>query len=164
MAAVIASRPARTSTPGHQFLPAPGTRPALRLVSGSAATPRLDAQQEHSSVSRVLATLDELGLTVRALIGMTATVIVVAVGVIALGQGAFAAMAPPAPPVAAAPSAEHVPAATPQASVVVRPGDTIWSLARRIQPDGDVRPLVDQLVAANGGDAVVAGDRLLLPA
>ena len=29
--------------------------------------------------------------------------------------------------------------------VVVQPGDTMWTIARTVQPDGDVRPLVDAL-------------------
>ena len=34
---------------------------------------------------------------------------------------------------------------------LVQPGDTLWSIARRLQPEGDVRALVHQLMAANGG-------------
>jgi hypothetical protein len=41
---------------------------------------------------------------------------------------------------------------------VVQPGDTIWSVARRMQPEGDVRPLVDRLVAGRGGATIEAGD------
>jgi Tfp pilus assembly protein FimV len=43
---------------------------------------------------------------------------------------------------------------------VVRPGDTLWSIARRLQPDGDVRPLVDRLAARNGGASLRVGQRL----
>jgi nucleoid-associated protein YgaU len=48
---------------------------------------------------------------------------------------------------------------------VVRPGDTLWSIARRIQ-DGDPRPLVDAIQAANRADpgALVPGEVLLIPA
>ena len=46
---------------------------------------------------------------------------------------------------------------------VVEPGDTLWSIARRLQPAGDVRDLVRSLVAANGGAEVDVGDRLVLP-
>jgi nucleoid-associated protein YgaU len=48
---------------------------------------------------------------------------------------------------------------------VVRPGDTLWGIARRADPDGDPRPLVDRLSGANdvrGG--LRPGDRLRLPA
>jgi hypothetical protein len=44
--------------------------------------------------------------------------------------------------------------------VVVQPGDTLWAIARRIQPTGDVRPLVDELAHRAGGAAVVSGQRL----
>lgn len=47
--------------------------------------------------------------------------------------------------------------------VVAQPGDTLWSLAREVQPSGDVRPLVAQLARAHGGSALRAGDRIALP-
>ena len=48
---------------------------------------------------------------------------------------------------------------------VVRPGDTLWSIARGIQ-DGDPRPLVDAIQAANKVDpgALVPGEVLSIPA
>jgi nucleoid-associated protein YgaU len=48
---------------------------------------------------------------------------------------------------------------------VVRPGDTLWSIARRIH-DGDPRALVDAIQSANGTDpgALVPGQVLLIPA
>ncbi len=45
---------------------------------------------------------------------------------------------------------------------VVQPGDTLWSLARRLQPEGDVRPLVARLRAGAGGGALVPGQRIRL--
>jgi nucleoid-associated protein YgaU len=56
---------------------------------------------------------------------------------------------------------ERAPAST--ATYVVQPGDTVWKIARRIQPQGEVRPLVDRIVKANGGAAVQIGDRLEVP-
>lgn len=50
---------------------------------------------------------------------------------------------------------------------VVRPGDTLWSIALRIGgPASDPRPLVDRLTALNEvRDAqITPGERLLLPA
>jgi nucleoid-associated protein YgaU len=48
---------------------------------------------------------------------------------------------------------------------VVRPGDTLWSIARGVQ-DGDPRPLVDAIQAANRADpgALVPGQVLIIPA
>lgn len=45
---------------------------------------------------------------------------------------------------------------------VVRPGDTLWSIATRIAPDDDPRVVVDALDAANGGVDLQVGDRLEL--
>jgi hypothetical protein len=46
---------------------------------------------------------------------------------------------------------------------VVQPGDTFWTIARRLDPKGDVRPLVDRLVSAHGGSALYVGERIALP-
>jgi hypothetical protein len=47
-------------------------------------------------------------------------------------------------------------------SVVVAPGDTVWSIATSLAPDDDPRPVVDAIVAANGGSVLVPGQRLEL--
>lgn len=47
-------------------------------------------------------------------------------------------------------------------SVVVTPGDTVWSLAAELAPGDDPRPVVDAIVEANGGAELVAGQRLEL--
>ena len=62
-----------------------------------------------------------------------------------------------APPLAAAAAP-----ATAAAVVVVGAGDTLWSLARRVQPEGDVRPLVQRWSAARGGRPLQAGERVAL--
>ena len=50
-----------------------------------------------------------------------------------------------------------------RATYVVRSGDTLWSIARRIQPTGDVRPLVDQLAAERDGRPLQPGERITVP-
>jgi len=45
---------------------------------------------------------------------------------------------------------------------VVRPGDTMWSLAARLQPHGDLRPTVDGLVAAHGARPLQPGERIAI--
>jgi hypothetical protein len=44
--------------------------------------------------------------------------------------------------------------------VVVRPGDTLWSIARSLQPGGDVRDLVDRLAERAGGAQITPGQRI----
>jgi len=47
--------------------------------------------------------------------------------------------------------------------VLVQPGDTLWSIARGLQPTGDVRPLIDRIAELNGGHSLIAGQTLMLP-
>jgi len=58
--------------------------------------------------------------------------------------------------------AAPVPEPVATVSVVVEPGDTVWSLATALAAGEDPRPVVDAIVAANGGAALVAGQRLTL--
>ena len=46
---------------------------------------------------------------------------------------------------------------------VVQPGDTVWAIARHLQPSGDVRPLVDSLSGQLHGSPLQVGERLVLP-
>lgn len=50
-----------------------------------------------------------------------------------------------------------------QAVHVVQPGDTMWTIARSLQPEGDVRPLVDRLAEARDGRPLTVGERIELP-
>lgn len=51
-------------------------------------------------------------------------------------------------------------------TVVVRPGDTLWSIAGRTEPQADPRAVVEAITAANDVDpeALVPGQRLVVPA
>jgi nucleoid-associated protein YgaU len=51
-----------------------------------------------------------------------------------------------------------------QATYIVAPGDTLWSIARRLQPTGDVRPLVYALAASRHGRPLQAGEPIVMPA
>ncbi len=88
--------------------------------------------------------------------------------VVVLGIGAFLgldhlrtvaghALTDGRPPVTAAPSGAALRHA-------VQPGDTLWSIAVALRPGADPRPLVDQLVALNGGTELQAGGTVLIPA
>ncbi|HZT65824.1 MAG TPA: LysM domain-containing protein [Acidimicrobiales bacterium] len=46
---------------------------------------------------------------------------------------------------------------------VVQPGDTLWSIAERLRPGGDPRPLVAALTAELHGSGPVPGEQLNLP-
>jgi nucleoid-associated protein YgaU len=52
-----------------------------------------------------------------------------------------------------------------ESTVVVRVGDTLWSIASRVDGHGDVRAVVDEIQALNGlrGADLVPGQTLLLP-
>jgi hypothetical protein len=49
------------------------------------------------------------------------------------------------------------------ARYVVRPGDTLWSIALRLDPSGDPRPVVDELTGELGGASLQPGEQLVLP-
>jgi hypothetical protein len=46
---------------------------------------------------------------------------------------------------------------------VVRPGDTLWSIAESVDPKGDVRPLVDRLASEVGTTALYPGEAISIP-
>ena len=49
----------------------------------------------------------------------------------------------------------------PQAeSVIVEPGDTLWSIASRLAPESDPREVVDALVQARGTAALLPGETI----
>ncbi|MDQ1439605.1 MAG: hypothetical protein QOK43_3234 [Acidimicrobiaceae bacterium] len=50
-----------------------------------------------------------------------------------------------------------------QGAYVVQPGDTLWKIARALQPTGDVRPLVAQLGRVRHGAPLRVGERIMLP-
>jgi LysM domain len=49
------------------------------------------------------------------------------------------------------------------ATYTVRPGDSLWSIAERVDPTADPRPLVARLAAETGSETVVPGERIALP-
>jgi nucleoid-associated protein YgaU len=67
--------------------------------------------------------------------------------------------APPASTTAAAPVQ---PAASPAPidDIVVQAGDSLWTVARRLQPRGDLRQLVDRLIERVGGTSVTRGQHI----
>jgi hypothetical protein len=47
---------------------------------------------------------------------------------------------------------------------VVRPGDTVWSIAEALDPNGDERPVVDVLVKELHGTTLYPGEVVAIPA
>jgi LysM repeat protein len=68
-------------------------------------------------------------------------------------------------PVANAVGVGGVPEATPSHVYVVRPGDTLWSIATRSVPSSDPRVVVAAIASANDVDpgALVPGQQLSIP-
>ena len=46
------------------------------------------------------------------------------------------------------------------ATTVVRPGDSLWTVAQRLAPDEDPRPVVDSLSAARHGTVLTPGETI----
>jgi LysM repeat protein len=69
-------------------------------------------------------------------------------------------------PVANAVGVGGAPEAGPARTYVVRPGDTLWSIARRSVPSVDPRLVVGAIASANRVDpgALVPGQQLSIPA
>ena len=45
----------------------------------------------------------------------------------------------------------------------VQPGDSLWSIAQRVDPAADPRPMVAELARRTGSEGVVPGQRISLP-
>jgi Tfp pilus assembly protein FimV len=80
---------------------------------------------------------------------------VVALVLVMAQAGAALGGSPPASP-ERRPAAAH----TSARSTVVRSGDSLWSVASRLVPGSDPRPLVDALAAARHGTVLVPGETI----
>jgi len=89
----------------------------------------------------------------RRVLVLAAAVLVVVMARAALGVLGGGPLAAPETPAARGGSA---------AVYVVQPGDTYWSIARHLQPSGDVRVLVDRLSTGHAGAPLQPGERLVL--
>lgn len=85
--------------------------------------------------------------------------LIAAAGVLAAGQVVLSRIG--GGPLATTGAGGAVPAA--DQVYLVKPGDTLWSIATSIDPSGDVRPLVAHLAQETGSPTVYPGERITLP-
>jgi LysM repeat protein len=80
----------------------------------------------------------------------------VLLGAFSLGRTASEAAGPASSTTAASVVVEHT---------TVEPGDSLWSVARRVAPDNDPREVVEQIRRLNGLSSaeIQVGQQLLLP-
>jgi hypothetical protein len=127
--------------------------PTLRVVSDPVAH---TAQRRPSTRRRLLAEVWAMRLALGAVALLIGLVLVQFVGLAASSQ------APPTPaPSLSAPVVAGSTGAAP-AVHVVRPGDTLWSIATSVAPGRDPRPVVDELARRAGGGALQPGQRIPL--
>jgi hypothetical protein len=139
MAAVLAPAPHLEPAP-RPGAARPGTtgRPQLRLIPGGRSPQALAATYRRR---RVVAAL------------VVVTVPVVAIQLAQALAGVIAGWSAPA----------SAPIDGPTVVVEAEAGDTLWTLARRVHPSGDVRPVVEAMVADRGTAAVDVGDDVRVP-
>ena len=123
----------------------PSDRPPLRVIEGGRSPQALAARAARYRRRRIGAAL---GLVTIA----TLTVLV--------GRAAIHTFQPAVP--GAHPTVPAVGLTAPSAgpTIIVRQGDTLWSIARRVAPGGDIRAAVDRLAAVHGTGPLQVGERL----
>jgi LysM repeat protein len=142
-----ASGTARGRTDSHR---AAASRPAAsRPASGQAA-------RGHAPDNQATATAAPLRLTRRGRAVIAAAAALLVVTVLLIAASAAQATSHSVPPRAAEQSLSRI---------VVRPGQTLWSVAESADPDADTRLVIQQIAELNGltGDVVQAGQRLWVP-
>jgi nucleoid-associated protein YgaU len=150
MAAVVVV-PSRHPRPARRVVVVPA-RPPLQLIPGGRraarqyAADRRPAHRLHPAVYR------------RRRLGAALAVITLVLAAY-LALSGFRLLATDAGAMASSSSAVAGSVAS-STTYLVRPGDTLWSIARSLKPSGDVRPLVDQLADRAGPGPLVAGRSL----
>lgn len=138
MAAVLVPAPSSRTAPAARPAGSRAGRPQLRLIPGGRSPEALAATYRRRRLVAVL---------------VLVTVLVVAVQLARALSGVAAGWSAPTP----------APIEGPTVAVEAGPGDTLWSLAREVHPDGDVRPVVEAMVADRGSAAVDVGEQVRVP-
>ena len=88
-----------------------------------------------------------------------------AVALAVVAAGLVGGLALPLPALGGAPAARlgSAAAAPGETVYVVRPGDTLWSIATRFDHGGDPRPLAEALAEETGSAVVVPGEHIAIP-
>jgi len=105
-------------------------------------------------------------------LGLAALVAFAAIGVLPFLGADAAAVSPASSADTSGPTVADVPpasapveasvatrSATPS-EIIVQSGDSLWTIARRLQPRGDLRQLVDRLIERVGGTSVTRGQHI----
>ena len=134
-----------------------GRAPSGQAARGQAArgqSARSQAARGHAARTQATAVPLRLTRRGRVVIAVAATILVAVVSLIT--AGAVQAANRSVPPRVAEQNL---------AQVVVRPGQSLWSVAESADPGADTRQVIQQIVELNGltGVAVVAGQRLWVP-
>lgn len=135
MAAVLSPAPSLRPVPVGASRPG---RPVLRVLPGGRSDPSMALVYRRR---RLVAAL------------VLVTLLVVGAQLLQAAGGVAARWSAPAPATIDGPT------------VVVEAdaGDTLWTLARRVRPTGDVRPAVEAMLAERGGAGLEVGDRVRVP-
>ncbi len=89
-----------------------------------------------------------------------------AVALATLAAGLLCGLALPLSSLAGSPVPAHLqaqPEVAGETVYVVRPGDTLWSIALRLDHGGDPRAMAEALAAETGSAVVVPGERIPIP-
>lgn len=136
----------------------PWPRPELRLVAPSVEVPAVDpgalAPSERTGPDVSERRRARASARVRRRRALTALLVAAALALLALPVSSLGGR--PA-------SALREAAPAGGSTYVVRPGDTLWSIATRADRNGDPRALVRELASEIGSENVYPGERLALP-
>lgn len=136
--------------------------PALRLVAGGRSVPQAPAVAPAERPRlELIPGVEGASWPPVAVVMAAALMVFGLLGLVRVVQGA------PDPAVGAGRVQAVAPTAVPGAGdrvIVAGPGDSLWSIAVSIAPDGDPRPVVAALIEVNGGETVRIGQQIVIPA